>query len=273
MFLMENGNNSIVTMSDQLERKMHFTGKVIKTSKAGAIIDIGIDKPALLHISQIITSSDELIKRVEDRLKIDQSIDVWVKNIRNDRIELTMHEPLKFEWRDLTKDMVVKGKVVEIQNFGAFVDIGAERPGLMHISELSRTFVKNTSDLVKVGDEVEVKIIDFDRRKKQIKLSMKALQPEIVEIVVQQVEIEEPLPEKNQNHHERRDKRKFEKIEREQEEDLEPSEPELTAMELAWQAAKDKASHKKQPEIKTKKSRLVSDETENILSRTLENRK
>jgi small subunit ribosomal protein S1 len=271
MFLMENGNNSIVTMSDQLERKMHFNGKVIKTSKAGAIIDIGVDKPALLHISQIITSSDALIKRVEDRLKIDQSIDVWVKNIRNDRIELTMHEPLKFEWRDLSKDMVVKGKVVEIQNFGAFVDIGAERPGLMHISELSRTFVKNTSDVVKVGDEVEVKIIDFDRRKKQIKLSMKALQPEIVEVVIQQEEIEEPIPQKDR--HERRDKRKFEKVEREQEEELEPSEPELTAMELAWQAAKDKASHKKQPELKTKKSRLVSDETENILSRTLENRK
>ena len=267
---MENGNSSIASMSDQLQRKMHFTGKVIKTSKAGAIVDIGIEKPALLHISQIITSSDSVINRVEDRLKVDQMIEVWVKNIRNDRIEITMHEPLKYEWRELAKDMVVKGKVVEIQDFGAFVDIGAERPGLMHISELSRTFVKNTSDLVKVGDEVEVKIIDFDRRKKQIKLSMKALQPEIVEVVKVE-EIEEPQPQNNRR--ERRDKRKFEKVEHEQEEDLEPTEPELTAMELAWQAAKDKANHKKQPESKTKKSRLVTDEQENILSRTLENRK
>lgn len=270
MFLMENGNSSIASMSDQLQRKMHFTGKVIKTSKAGAIVDIGIEKPALLHISQIITPSDSVINRVEDRLKVDQMIEVWVKNIRNDRIEITMHEPLKYEWRELAKDMVVKGKVVEIQDFGAFVDIGAERPGLMHISELSRTFVKNTSDLVKVGDEVEVKIIDFDRRKKQIKLSMKALQPEIVEVVKVE-EIEEPQPQNNRR--ERRDKRKFEKVEHEQEEDLEPTEPELTAMELAWQAAKDKANHKKQPESKTKKSRLVTDEQENILSRTLENRK
>ncbi len=267
---MENGNSTTITTSDQLQRKMHFTGKVIKTSKAGAIVEIGVDKPALLHISQIVTSSETLIKRVEDRLKIDQTIDVWIKNIRNDRIELTMHEPLKYEWRELAKDMVVKGKVVEIQNFGAFVDIGAERPGLMHISELSRTFVKNTSDVVKVGDEVEVKIIDFDRRKKQIKLSMKALQPEIVEPVKEEI-IEEPLPQKN--HYERREKRKFEKVEREQEEELEPTEPELTAMELAWQAAKDKANHKRQPETKNKKSRMVSDEQENILSRTLENRK
>jgi small subunit ribosomal protein S1 len=273
MFLMENGNNSIIPMSDQLQRKMHFTGKVIKTSKAGAIVDIGIEKPALLHISQIITPTDSVINRVEDRLKVDQMIEVWIKNIRNDRIEITMHEPLKYEWRELAKDMVVKGNVVEIQDFGAFVDIGAERPGLMHISELSRTFVKNTSDVVKVGDEVEVKIIDFDRRKKQIKLSMKVLQPEIIEVVkvVKEEEIEEPLPQNNRR--ERREKRKFEKIEHEQEEDLEPSEPELTAMELAWQAAKTKANHKKQPESKTKKSRLVTDEQENILSRTLENRK
>ena len=270
MFLMENGNSTIVPMSDQLQRKMHFTGKVIKTSKAGAIVDIGIEKPALLHISQIITPPDRVINRVEDRLKVDQTIEVWVKNIRNDRIELTMHEPLKYEWRELAKDMVVKGNVVEIQNFGAFVDIGAERPGLMHISELSRTFVKNTSDVVKVGDEVEVKIIDFDRRKKQIKLSMKALQPEIVE-VVKEAEIEEPLPQNNRR--ERRDRRNFEKVEHEQEEDLEPIEPEVTAMELAWQAAKDKTNHKRQPESKTKKSRLVTDEQENILSRTLENRK
>jgi predicted RNA-binding protein with RPS1 domain len=270
MYLMENGNSTTVTMSDQLQRKMHFTGKVIKTSKAGAIVDIGIEKPALLHISQIITPLDSVINRVEDRLKVDQLIEVWVKNIRNDRIELTMHEPLKYEWRELAKDMVVKGKVVEIQNFGAFVDIGAERPGLMHISELSRTFVKNTSDVVKVGDEIEIKIIDFDRRKKQIKLSMKALQPEIVEVVKVE-EIEEPLPQNNRR--ERRDKRKFEKVEHDQEEDLEPTEPELTAMELAWQAAKDKANHKRQPESKTKKSRLVTDEQENILSRTLENRK
>jgi small subunit ribosomal protein S1 len=269
---MDNVENKPITSSEELQRKMHFTGKVVKTSKAGAIVDIGIEKPALLHISQIITKSDDLVKRVEDRLKVDQTIDVWVKNIRNDRIELTMREPLKYDWRELAKDMVVKGKVVEIQSFGAFVDIGAERPGLMHISELSRTFVKNTSDIVKIGDEVEVKIIDFDRRKKQIKLSMKVLQPEIVvEVKQEKEEIEQPAPPKNR--HDRRDKKKFAKIEAEPEEVLEPSEPELTAMELAWQAAKDKANHKRQTEIKAKKTRSVNDEQEDILSRTLGNSK
>lgn len=269
MSLMDNVESKPAAMQDELQRKTHFSGKVIKTSKAGAIVDIGLEQPALLHISQIITKSDELVKRVEDRLQGGQVIDVWVKNVRNDRIELTMHEPLKYDWRELAKDMVVKGKVVEIQSFGAFVDIGAERPGLMHISELSRTFVKNTSDVVKIGDEVEVKIIDFDRRKKQIKLSMKALQPEIVpEVHEEKQEEEKPFEPKNKR--DRRDKKKQPKVEEDiTEEEIEPSEPELTAMELAWQAAKEKANHKRENAIKAKKQHSVSDEQEDILSRTI----
>ena len=269
---MDNVENQGATSEADLQRKMHFTGKVLKTSKAGAIVDIGIGRPALLHISQIVSKSDELIKRVEDRLQVGQTIDVWIKNIRNDRIELTMREPFKYDWRELSQGMVVKGKVVEIQSFGAFVDIGAERPGLMHISELSRSFVKNTSDVVKVGDEVEVKIIDFDRRKKQIKLSMKALQPESLP----EAKNENEADKKNQVHKKvpnRQEKKRQPSLKEDnQEEEMEGSKPELTAMELAWQAAKDKANHKRQIEIKSKRSRLVSDEQEDILSRTLGNR-
>jgi chromatin segregation and condensation protein Rec8/ScpA/Scc1 (kleisin family) len=101
---------------------------------------------------------------------------------------------------------------------------------------------------------------------------MKVLQPEIVvEVKQEKEEIEQPAPPKNR--HDRRDKKKFAKIEEEPEEVLEPSEPELTAMELAWQAAKDKANHKRQTEIKAKKTRSVNDEQEDILSRTLGNSK
>ena len=171
-----------ITSSDQLERKMHLKGKVVKTTKAGAIVDIGVEKPALLHVSQIITESDQPILRIEDALKEGQELSVFIRNIRDDRIEVSMREPLALEWREITKDMVVKGKVVELEKFGAFVDIGAERPGLVHISELTQGYVKNASEVVSVGDEVEVKVLDFNRRRKQIKLSMKALQPDLDEI-------------------------------------------------------------------------------------------
>lgn len=98
---------------------------------------------------------------------------------------------------------------------------------------------------------------------------MKALQPEIVpEIHEEKQEDEKTFETKNKR--DRHEKKKHPKVEvEESEEDIEPSEPELTAMELAWQAAKEKANHKRENAIKAKKQRSVSDEQEDILSRTI----
>ncbi len=161
--------------------KMHFTGTVVKTGLAGAIIDVGIGRPAVIHISQIVPEAQEQpIKRVEDVLKVGQQVDVWVKRVKDDRVELTMIKPLDLEWRDIKKGMTVKGQVVRLEKFGAFVEIGAERPGLIHISEMAHGYVRQPADVVKEGDEVEAQVIDVNRKKKQIKLSIKALQPEPV---------------------------------------------------------------------------------------------
>jgi len=254
-----------ITASDQLEPKMHLKGKVIKTSKAGAIIDIGVEKPALLHVSQIVTEKNEPILRVEDSLSIDQEIDVFIRNIRKDRIEVTMRRPLNLEWREIDKDMVVKGKVVELENFGAFVDIGAERPGLIHISELTQGYVRNASEVVSIGDEVEVKIIDFNRRKKQIKLSMKALQPGLDEI--DGVKITPAHPKRRKGKEGERKSKPAETSE------TTPGEPEPTAMELAIKEAMEKANQvKKQNGSKEKRLKDASVEQEDIISRTLNQR-
>lgn len=68
-----------------------------------------------------------------------------------------MREPLALEWREIAPDMVLHGKVVRLEAFGAFVELGAERPGLVHVSELSHNYVRVPSEVVKVGDEVDVK--------------------------------------------------------------------------------------------------------------------
>ena len=86
-----------ISSSSQLERKMHLKGTVVKTNKAGAIVDIGFEKPALLHVSQIIVENEQPILRVEDYLEIGQEVDVYVRNIQDDRIEVTMKEPLSLE--------------------------------------------------------------------------------------------------------------------------------------------------------------------------------
>lgn len=73
---------------------------------------------------------------------------------------------------------VVKGKVTGIQSFGAFVAIeGENTQGLVHISEVSTSYVKDVNDILKVGQEVEVKVINVDTEKNKISLSIKALLP------------------------------------------------------------------------------------------------
>ena len=74
---------------------------------------------------------------------------------------------------DLKPDMILKGTVRNVIDFGAFVDIGVHQDGLVHISELSDRFVKHPSDIVSVGDRVEVRILSVDVKKKRIALSMK----------------------------------------------------------------------------------------------------
>jgi ribosomal protein S1 len=161
-----------------LEPKTKLSGKVLKTTLAGALVDVGQSIPGVIHISQLST---EPINKVEDIVKEGQTVDVWVRRVKKDRIELTMIQPLALEWKEIEPDMVVKGKVVRLEPYGAFVDIGAERPGMVHVSELAHGYVKTPNEIVKEGDEVEAKVLDVNRKKKQIKLSMKALEPEIEE--------------------------------------------------------------------------------------------
>ncbi len=183
-------NNIDADTNRAIEQKMQFTGKVVKVSLAGAVIDIGIGKPAVLHISQIVATDSDGVKRVEDVLKENDEVNVWVKRVSKkdgeERIELTMIQPLALEWREIKVGESVKGKVVRLEKFGAFVEIGAERPGLVHISEMAHGYVKVPGDVVKEGDEIEAQVLEVNRRKKQIKLSMKALLPEPEETVVEE---------------------------------------------------------------------------------------
>ncbi|HEX2697594.1 MAG TPA: S1 RNA-binding domain-containing protein [Anaerolineales bacterium] len=239
-----------------LEPKTKLTGKILKTTLAGALVDVGQPVPGVLHISQL---QKDPVNKVEDVLKEGQTVDVWVRKVRKDRIELTMIRPLVYEWKDLKPEMVVKGKVVRLETYGAFVDIGAERPGMIHISELARGYVKNASDVVKEGDEVEAVIINLDLKKRQIRLSIKALQPEIVE---------EAKPER-EHKRSKRGKKREEAQEEVQEQNLEP---ELTAMQIAWQTAQERAKSHDKSSSRNKRIKSNSTEQEDILSRTLEKR-
>jgi ribosomal protein S1 len=162
------------TTINELKPKMKLTGTVKQLELYGAFIDIGVGINALIHISKL---GKERVNRVSDVLKEGDEVEVWVEKVNLDtqQIMLTMIEPLAVEWSDLKTGQVYTGRVNRLENFGTFVDIGAEREGLVHISELSHGYVKHPSELYKTGDEVQVQVLGFSKRKRRIDLSIKAL--------------------------------------------------------------------------------------------------
>lgn len=274
---MDNSVVAEVESSAELKPKTHFTGKVAKIALAGAVVDLGEGKLGVLHISQIQTTEPgQQITSVDKILQIGQDIEVWVRRVKDNRIELTMFKPLDLDWKDIKKDMVVKGKVVRLEKFGAFVDIGAERPGLIHISEMAHGYVRQPADVVKEDDEVEAMVLDVNKKKKQIKLSLKAMQPE-------PVKEDEPLRLSDLTPKREKPQRKKKTAPRgrsqEGGEDFshlmdsinEPKdENEPTAMEIAIREAMEKAKSRKKEQDEKKKAKSANVEQEDAFSRTLE---
>lgn len=175
---------------DNIVPKMELRGTVKKIELFGALVDIGVGRPGLLHISQI---SEEHIKNVSDVLNEGDEVTVWVQEVdrKKGRVSLTMMKPPAVSWSEIASGNVYTGTVVRVEKFGAFVDIGAERPGLVHVSELAKGYVGDPSDVVTMGDEVQVKIIGVNRRKKQIDLSIRAVEDQVKEEIEEE---EESLP-------------------------------------------------------------------------------
>ena len=91
---------------EKIERKQKLSGTVLKTTLAGAVIDVGLEVPGVVHISQL---QAEPVNRVEDVVQPGQKVEVWVRRVvpKKRRLELTMIKPLDLEWREITKNMVV----------------------------------------------------------------------------------------------------------------------------------------------------------------------
>ena len=162
------------TSIKDLKPKMKLKGTVSRLELYGAFIDLGIGTSALIHISQL---GKEHVNRVADVLNVGDEVSVWVDKVdlEREQIMVSMIPPLDVEWSDLEKSQVYAGSVKRLENFGAFIDIGAEREGLVHISELSHNYVKNPSEVLTVGDEVQVRVLGFSKRKRRIDLSIKNL--------------------------------------------------------------------------------------------------
>jgi transcriptional accessory protein Tex/SPT6 len=228
----------------ELQPKMQFDGQVTAVELYGAFVDIGAEKDGLVHISQI---SEEQVHRVADVLSTGDQVTVWIRQIDPDRgrINLTMIEPPELSMDELRSDQVVKGTVTKLVNYGAFVDIGVGRDGLVHISEMSDGFVGKPSDVMSVGDEIEVRVVKVDQGKRRIELSLLGLPGD---------EPEQPEAEEG-----------------------EEEEMSLTAMELAWQDAMERQGTSiSVPRHKKGRRRRRADirrEQASIIARTLQSKK
>ncbi len=154
-------------------------GKVSRLTNFGAFVDVGgVD--GLVHISEI---SYKHVDKPSDVLKAGQEVKVKVIGIDNDRHRISLSikqiEPSPFEQAtaNLNEGDVFEGEVKSLTNFGAFVEVADGIQGLVHVSEISNKHVDKPSDVLKVGQEVKVKVLNIDPSDKRISLSIKAADP------------------------------------------------------------------------------------------------
>jgi small subunit ribosomal protein S1 len=160
-----------------LEPGMKVQGKVMRLERFGAFVDIGAQTDGLVHVSEMGTGR---VGKPSDVVSEGDVIQLWVKDVNRKagRISLTMLEPPEVDIRTLKPDMLLTGKVVRLESFGAFVDIGAGRDGMIHVTEMGRGYVGSPSEILSVGDEVQVRVLEVDPRRGRISLSMKDLPTE-----------------------------------------------------------------------------------------------
>ena len=150
-------------------------GTVKNVTDFGAFIDLGgVD--GLLHISEMSWGRVENPKKV---FTVGQTVRVFIKNITDTKIALSMKFEDENPWNGAAEKYavgnVVKGKVARMTDFGAFVELAPGVDALLHVSQISQEHVEQPSDVLKIGQEVEAKIVDFNEEEKKISLSIKAL--------------------------------------------------------------------------------------------------
>ena len=155
-------------------------GTVMRFTDYGAFVDIGgID--GLLHISEISWGK---LKHPKEVLSIGEKISVKILSMNEEKgkislgLKQTVPEPWSVIDDNYSVGQVVSGKVVQIKEYGCFVELEPGLDGLVHISEIKNERVADINDELKVGDEVTAKILEIDKERKRISLSIKETLPE-----------------------------------------------------------------------------------------------
>ncbi|MBE6789147.1 MAG: bifunctional 4-hydroxy-3-methylbut-2-enyl diphosphate reductase/30S ribosomal protein S1 [Ruminococcaceae bacterium] len=162
---------------ESIEVGKTYTGTVKSLTSYGAFVDIGgVD--GMIHITEL---SWKRIKNPSEVVSVGDSVEVYVKDFdaESKKISLgykkTEDNPWEILKNTVNVDDVIKGKVVSLPAFGAFVTVIDGIDGLVHISQIANKRINKPSDVLKVGDEVEAKVVGIDYDAKRVSLSMRAL--------------------------------------------------------------------------------------------------
>ncbi len=150
-------------------------GVVKNITDFGAFIDLG-GADGLLHISEMSWGRVENPKKV---FKVGETLKVLIKEISGSKIALSLKFDDSNPWINASEKYavgnVVTGKVARMADFGAFIELEPGIDALLHVSQISKAHIEKPSDVLKVGEEVTAKIVDFNEEDKKISLSIKAL--------------------------------------------------------------------------------------------------
>ena len=153
-------------------------GTVKNLTDFGAFIDLG-GADGLLHISEMSWGRVENPKKV---FSVGDKTKVLIKDIKDDKIALSLKFDDQNPWINAEEKYavgtVVTGKIARMADFGAFVELEPGVDALLHVSQISKEHVDKPSDVLKVGQEVETKVVDFKKEDHKISLSIKALLPD-----------------------------------------------------------------------------------------------
>ena len=168
-------------------------GTVKNVTDFGAFIDLG-GADGLLHISEMSWGRVEHPKKV---FKVGDKVNVLVKEINGSKIALSLKFDDANPWKDAAEKYavgnVVTGKVARMTDFGAFVELEPGVDALLHVSQISKEHIEKPADVLKAGDEITAKVVDFNEADKKISLSVKAMfapEPKADDAEVASVDIE-----------------------------------------------------------------------------------
>jgi len=150
-------------------------GTVKNVTDFGAFVDLG-GADGLLHISEMSWGRVEHPKKA---FKLGDKLTVLIKEINGTKIALSLKFDDANPWKDAAEKYavgtVVTGKVARMTDFGAFIELESGVDALLHVSQISKEHVEKPADVLKVGDEITAKVVDFNEADKKISLSVKAM--------------------------------------------------------------------------------------------------